>query len=449
MKEAKPNAAVKITIHPYAEYFPLIEGKPFENLVKDIKENGQRESILIIRKPGEIVIIDGRNRYRACLAAGVKPRFDEWDGKGDLLALVMSLNLTRRHLSPLQRAAAAVPYKKHLAIEASKRMKESRCPRKNTLASKGKASDLAAEVAQVSASYIELCEKAFDSDPAIYAGILSDDISYAQARVKLAKKVRNRALPKASLPTDCKIIVGDCIREMDRMQAGSVKVIFADPPYNIGVKYDGDSTGDNLLPDEYLDWCEAWMKSAARLLSPDGSLFVLIDDTWSDLFGHRLRRLGLHRRNTIVWWNHFPQNTSSNFPKAAKFIHYYTKSPKKFIWHPDRIESVRQKISDKRACAAGKVPDNIWPIECIPGNAKDRVPFADAPPQLPDALPARCIIAASEPGDLILDPFNGNGTTGRAAVLAGRRYIGIDRSAKYAKQSEQWIQAALAAKGSK
>jgi hypothetical protein len=341
---------LKFTIHPFANFFPMIEGKAFEKFAEDIKVNGQREPILIIRKPGQIQIVDGRNRHKACLLHGITPKFEEWNGKGDLLALVMSLNLRRRHLTSLQRAAAVVPYKKHLAKEAAKRSKAGKPLLKITQGSVGRASQIAAEVAESSATYVDIAEKAFDESPELYAEIINDKITYAQARVRLSKKTRSRSISvKVSLPTDCKIIVGDAIKEMDRLPANSVRVIFADPPYNNKWKYDGDVTQDDLPAGEYLDWCQSWMASATRLLTEDGSLFVLIDDNWSDHFGIILRRLGLHRRNTIIWWEHFPQHTNGNFTRAARFIHYYTKSPKKFIWQPERIESGRQKVDDPRA----------------------------------------------------------------------------------------------------
>lgn len=104
--------------HAVADLFPLMRGAAFEELVADIKKNGLREPILI---DGEGRILDGRNRYRACLAAGVEPRFIEWKGEEPLAELALSLNLRRRHLNESQRAMVAARLAKMMEGEAMKR----------------------------------------------------------------------------------------------------------------------------------------------------------------------------------------------------------------------------------------------------------------------------------------------------------------------------------------
>jgi len=104
--------------HAVANLFPLLEGAAFEELVVDIRKNGLREPILIDAN-GRIV--DGRNRYRACLAAGVKPRYATWQGEGSLAELSLSLNLRRRHLGESQRAMVAAKLAKTLEPESLKR----------------------------------------------------------------------------------------------------------------------------------------------------------------------------------------------------------------------------------------------------------------------------------------------------------------------------------------
>src|SRR6266849_4510385 len=104
--------------HAVAELFPMLRGRAFEELAADIKKNGLREPILL---DAEGRIVDGRNRYRACLQAGVEPRFVEWRGEGELAELALSLNLRRRHLNESQRALVAARLAKLREKEALKR----------------------------------------------------------------------------------------------------------------------------------------------------------------------------------------------------------------------------------------------------------------------------------------------------------------------------------------
>jgi len=91
-------------VHPLADLFPQIEGRELEELVEDIRNNGLRVPIVLDR---EGRLLDGRNRLRACRAAGVEPRFETWDGRGAVAELIVSLNLKRRHLNESQRAMLA------------------------------------------------------------------------------------------------------------------------------------------------------------------------------------------------------------------------------------------------------------------------------------------------------------------------------------------------------
>jgi N6-adenosine-specific RNA methylase IME4 len=145
--------------HEVANIFPLMHGNEFEDLVSDIKANGLREAIWTYQGK----IIDGRNRFRACSAAGIKPHFIEWDGQGSLIAFIVSLNLHRRHLDASQRAMVAARCKPMFEEEAKARMLEGRnqySPSANLReADTGKASDKAAEAVNVSPRSVEYASK--------------------------------------------------------------------------------------------------------------------------------------------------------------------------------------------------------------------------------------------------------------------------------------------------
>ena len=232
---------------------------------------------------------------------------------------------------------------------------------------------------------------------------------------------------------------------MPELPSRRFDLIFADPPYNNGTHYHADPTRDRLSDRNYLTWCKYWMSECARLLSPSGSLFVLIDDRYSDFFGTVLRSLKdppLHRHNTIIWWEQFSNHQIKNFSHAARFIHYYTRSEKSFVWNAQDIlvpSASAEVYKDSRTKPGGKVPGNVWEIARQTGNKADTIPFDDHPPQIPDKLLRRVILAASNEGDAVFDPFAGNGTTGRAAISLGRKFLGIERSPKYAAQARLWI----------
>jgi hypothetical protein len=104
--------------HPVANLFPLLQGQAFQDLVDDIRKNGLREPILV---DAQKLIIDGRNRYNACLKAGVEPRFEEWKGEGTLEEVALSRNLYRRHLNESQRALVGARLMARFEEEAAKR----------------------------------------------------------------------------------------------------------------------------------------------------------------------------------------------------------------------------------------------------------------------------------------------------------------------------------------
>jgi site-specific DNA-methyltransferase (adenine-specific) len=123
------------------------------------------------------------------------------------------------------------------------------------------------------------------------------------------------------------------------------------------------------------------------------------------------------------------------------------KDRKRFVFNPDAVNrpSDRQeKHHDRRANPGGKVWDDVWgikpPIHRLVGNAEERIP--DFPTQLPLDLLLPIIGCSSEPGDLVLDPFNGSGTTGAAAIQLGRRYLGIEKSPKFASLARLRLKAA-------
>jgi site-specific DNA-methyltransferase (adenine-specific) len=219
--------------------------------------------------------------------------------------------------------------------------------------------------------------------------------------------------------------------------AGSVDLVFADPPYNIGYVY--DEYQDDLPDTQYVAWCRAWMAACQRVLTPTGSFYIAIGDDFAAQVRLLGKDLGLHLRNWIIWCYTFGQNMKRKFSRAHTHILYFTKDAREFTFNDRalRFPSARHtEYQDLRANPLGRLPNDVWdefPRVC--GTFKERDGFHGC--QLPEALLTRIILASSNAGDVVLDPFVGSGTTAAAAKRLGRRYLGIDISAEYVKRTRQ------------
>ncbi len=253
------------------------------------------------------------------------------------------------------------------------------------------------------------------------------------------------------------IIHGDCVKQLAGLPAGSVDLAFADPPFNIGYEYDvySDSRGKA----EYLGWTDAWLAGVKRVLKPNGSFYVAIGDEYAAEIKVRLDALGLTMRNWIIWHYTFGVSCTKKFSRSHAHIFYYVNSPKSFTFNPDpvRVPSARQTMySDRRANPVGKLPDDTWvlrPQESeehfredsdtwhlnrVCGTFKERT--QNHPCQMPESVLERIISVSSNPGDIVLDPFAGSGTTLAVAKRLRRRYLGIELSNEYAEAVRERLQ---------
>lgn len=432
----------KLMPHPLTMLMPKMRTQEYKALKADLAENGLRDDIWLF----EGKIIDGCHRDQACHELKIKPRYRDYKGD-DPVGFLKSCTL-RRNLNDTQKACFAANL-----IDALKgRWGGNRQERTNTLLN-GKSSEIAALWVGVSSSYVEKAVRLKREAPKLFERALADyEFTITQAISQMEHQLKSRQVQHlrrtagVSL-TDCDLRPGDNVHVMRSLPAGSARVVFADPPYNNGWDYRADP-GKDCLPDaDYLQSCRVWMHECARLLTNDGSLFVLIDDRYTDHFGILLRRTGLIRRPTIICWETFGNYNSdeTSLSKNARYLHWYTKTARPLINTVEsRVSSDRQeKYNDPRAVEHGRLPPNVWPFVRITSRDDERCPWLSAkrnPPQLPRELPERCILLASNPGDLVIDPFNGNGITGIAAILNDRKYIGIDRDKKGLEQSRWWIE---------
>ncbi len=244
------------------------------------------------------------------------------------------------------------------------------------------------------------------------------------------------------------IIEGDCVEVLADMPAGSVDLVFADPPFNIGYEY--DVYDDRRAKADYLAWTETWLAAAVRVLKPDGSFFLAIGDEFVAEHKVRLDALGLTMRNWIVWHYTFGVNCAKKFNRSHAHILYYVKNPKHYTFNPDavRVPSARMTTyADRRANPVGKLPDDTWvlrPQESdahfrddqdtwhvprVCGTFKERLGH---PCQMPEGVLERIVRVATNPDGVVLDPFAGSGTTLAVAKKLGRSYVGVELSEQYA-----------------
>jgi len=252
------------------------------------------------------------------------------------------------------------------------------------------------------------------------------------------------------------ILTGDCLRHLASLAPESIDLAFADPPFNIGYEY--DVYNDRQSKSDYLVWTEKWLQAVRRLLKPNGSFFVAIGDEYAAEMKVRLDQLGLTLRNWIVWHYTFGVSCQQKFNRSHAHILYYVMDARQFTFNADaiRVPSARQTTyADRRANPRGKLPDDTWVLRpqedesCfrpdsdswyvsrVCGTFKERTGH---PCQMPEAVLERIIRVASHPGDLVLDPFAGSGTTLATAKRLGRRYLGIELSAEYTERIRQRLE---------
>ena len=238
------------------------------------------------------------------------------------------------------------------------------------------------------------------------------------------------------METKNNILLGDCIEILGKAKTPFADLIFADPPFNIGYRY--DKYRDKVEKNNYLAWTRDWMSACLRALKPHGSFYIAIGDDYAAHVRLIGDELGLTLRNWIVWHYTFGQQTRAKFARAHTHIFYFVNNAKEFTFNDwaVRVPSDRQLIyNDKRAEARGKMPDDVWnTYSRICGTFKERQGWH--PCQMPELLLARIIAVSSNPGDLVLDPFIGSGTTAAAALQLNRAYCGIDISNNYVENTQ-------------
>lgn len=246
----------------------------------------------------------------------------------------------------------------------------------------------------------------------------------------------------------------NCIDGMSLMDASSVDLVFADPPFNIDYKY--DVYEDRRKYDDYLKWCQEWMNQVFVLLKPAGTFWLAIGDDFAAELKIQARRTGFHCRSWVIWYYTFGVNCTNKFTRSHTHLFQFVKNPKEFTFNADAIKvpSARQLVyKDKRAKAGGRIPDDtwilrpqdietqllesdsVWHIPRVAGSFKERQGFHGC--QMPELLMERIIKVSSNEGELVLDPFSGSGTTAAVAKRLERQFVAFDISDDYVLKAKE------------
>lgn len=430
--------------HPLADLFPLVSGDEFRALVDDIDQHGLMDAIVL----HEGLILDGRNRYNACLAAGVEPRFTHYDGDNPL-AFVLSSNLHRRHLDESQRAmvaariatlphGGAVYRQNDASIDASKtqpaaasalNVSRPSVQRARVVIDHG-APELVTAVDQGTvpvAAAADVARKPASHQRDVVTRIengLARNVKEAERQIVVERRRRDAEASIAVVGRTAHAFAPDfrccdVLEGLSQIETASVDLVVADPPYGIG-----KADWDVFAPDEYLDWCADWISECARILRLSGAMYVfgyprVLAQLAGVLEGHRL----VYR--SWIAWDTIMGAGGGLWVNRHEDILYYSRSRETFE-DPGavRLERHEEHVREYRGVEYRfKNPSNIWRFPRVDDSSPERT---NHPTQKPLALVERLVLASSPAGGLVVDPFVGSGTSCAAALLHRRRSIGID-----------------------
>lgn len=277
---------------------------------------------------------------------------------------------------------------------------------------------------------------------------LREETGYAKKAVKLS------SLQSAQDLQD-KIVWQDTMRALNCIPDNFADLMIVDPPYNLTKNF-GKSTFKQMDFSEYKNWLDKWLSKVVRILKPNASLYICSD--WqSSIVIPLVAGKYFKLRNRISWERDKGRAAADNWKNCLEDIWYYTKSDE-YIFNLEAVKMQRTVLAPYRDNKGtpkdwqeenGKkirftAPSNIWTDITIP--FWSMAENTEHPTQKPEKLIAKLILASSNEGDMVFDPFVGSGTTAVAAKKLGRRYLGIERERKYVALALKRLEMAETAK---
>lgn len=291
--------------------------------------------------------------------------------------------------------------------------------------------------------------------PAVARGTFASAALPALPKLESAtqpKPVFDRAQRVGTHEVSARVWVGDCrdvLSKLAEIRESKLDLVFADPPFNWNRAY--DKWDDAMNDRDYLDFTRDWLDLCIAGLRKGGQIWVNIPDDWAAEIVMHLKARGLMMNNWCVWHYRFGQNTTARFINSKVHALNFVKGGAMHTWNPHEVLEMSDRAAiygDKRTLSkedgmppGKRVPMDVWYgpfLGRVQGNNKERRGYHDN--QLPEAYLERVIRSTSKPGDLVLDPFLGSGTTGVMAYALGRNFIGTEFSKENAKRACERIE---------
>jgi site-specific DNA-methyltransferase (adenine-specific) len=268
--------------------------------------------------------------------------------------------------------------------------------------------------------------------------------------LRLKKKLLTLSSPMTAAKVINKTINQDLFDAIDKLPSGFVDLLFIDPPYNLKKSFHGLSFNKTSV-DEYTEYLDSWLSKLVRILKPDATIYIC-GDYHSSTSIHLAAQKYFHIHNRITWQREKGRGALSNWKNSSEDIWFCSMS-EKYKFYVERVKEKRKVIAPYRVDGKPKDwdateegnfrlthPSNIWtdlsvPYWSMPENT-------DHPTQKPEKLLAKIILASSDEGDVVFDPFLGSGTTSVVAKKLGRKYVGIETNPLYCCYAEKRLEIA-------
>ncbi|MDW2922103.1 site-specific DNA-methyltransferase [Mesomycoplasma ovipneumoniae] len=232
-----------------------------------------------------------------------------------------------------------------------------------------------------------------------------------------------------------KIICGNAIEELKKIESKSINLIVTDPPYNLNKDYGNNK--DNLEFEEYLEFSRQWLTEAKRILKDDGTIYIFMGMRYiSYIYTILEKELNMHFNSWITWFYTQGIGKTKGFSPRHDDILMFTKHKSKFTFNLDDIR-VPQKFYRSINNMRGSNPGNVWQFSHMHYCNKNRKKH---PTQKPEGLYERMILASSNENDIVLDPFVGSGTMLRVCQQTNRRGIGIEINEEYVQMCKERLE---------